>query len=106
MLEYAAAIWGGLPQYLIDELENIQARSLRILDVPSNTVPPLKQRRDTFTTREHEKVCKDITHPCSKHIPNPVINHYKLRMGKVRPHAFSYTERHELSFIPRAISLL
>ena len=53
VLEYAAPVWAGLPQYLIDEIENIQARSLRTLNVPSDTVPPLKQRRDTFTTREY-----------------------------------------------------
>ena len=29
---------GGLPQYVIDEIEDTQARSLRILDVPNDTV--------------------------------------------------------------------
>ena len=105
VLEYAAAIWGGLPQYLNEEIENIQARSLRILGLSSESLLPLMQRRDNFAIREYEKIRKDVTHPCNKHIPNLVTNHYDLRMGRVHPHIFSHTKRHELSFIPRTISL-
>ena len=104
VLEYAAAIWGGLPQYLNEEIENIQA-SLRILGLSSQSLLPLMQRRDNFAIREYEKIRKDVTHPCNKHIPNLVTNHYDLRMGRVHPHIFSHTKRHELSFIPRTISL-
>ena len=55
VLEYAAAIWGGLPQYLNEEIENIQARSLRILGLPSESLLPLMQRRDNFAIREYKK---------------------------------------------------
>ena len=34
VLEYAAPIWSGLPQYLAGEIENIQNRSMNILGVP------------------------------------------------------------------------
>jgi hypothetical protein len=34
VLEYAAPIWGGLTQYLADELESIQTRSVKILGLP------------------------------------------------------------------------
>ncbi|CAB4032852.1 Hypothetical predicted protein, partial [Paramuricea clavata] len=50
VLEYAAPIWGGLPQYLTDELE--------------------KQRRDKLSIREYEKIINDETHPWRKYIPD------------------------------------
>ena len=46
VLEYAAPIWSGLPQYLIDEVENIQTRSLKILALPSDPLQSLEQHRD------------------------------------------------------------
>ena len=63
------------------------------------------QRRDNFAIREYEKLRKDVSQTCNKHIPNLVTNHYDLRMGRAHPHILSHTERHELSFIPRTISL-
>ena len=34
LLEYESPIWGGLPDYLSAELENIQSRSLDIISLP------------------------------------------------------------------------
>ena len=62
VLEYATAIWGCLPQYLNEEIENIQARSLGILGLPSESLLPLMQRRDNFFIWEFEKIRKDVTH--------------------------------------------
>jgi hypothetical protein len=44
----AASIWGGLPQYLTDEPESIQTRSLKILGLPSDSLQSLEQRRDNL----------------------------------------------------------
>ena len=41
LLEYAAPAWGGLPHYLVNDLERIQRRSLRIIGLPVDTLPPL-----------------------------------------------------------------
>ncbi|CAB3983437.1 Hypothetical predicted protein [Paramuricea clavata] len=106
VLEYEAPIWGGLPQYLTDELESIQTRSLKIMDLPSDSLQSLEQRRDKLSIREYEKIINDETHPCRKYIPDMVTNKYDLRTPKTLPGIFSYTKRHELSFIPRTNSLL
>ena len=37
ILEYASPVWGGLPTYLINEIERTQTRFLRVLGPP----PPL-----------------------------------------------------------------
>ena len=39
LLEYGSIVWGGIPQYLVDELESIQARSMRILGIPKDSQP-------------------------------------------------------------------
>ena len=106
VLEYAAPIWGGLPQYLTDELESIQTRSLKIIGLPSDSLQSLEQRRDNLAIREYKKIINDETHPCRKYIPDIVTNTYDLRTPKTLPQFLSYTKRHELSFIPRANSLL
>lgn len=106
VLECAAAIWGRTPQYLNEEIENIQGRRLRIVGLPHESLPSLMKQRDNSTIREYKKILKDVTHPCNIYIPKLVTNHYGLRMGRVCPHIFSHTKRHELSFLPRAISLL
>ncbi len=56
VLEYAAPIWGGLPQYLTDELESIQTRSLKIIGLPSDSLQSLEQRRDNLAIREYKKI--------------------------------------------------
>ena len=46
ILEYAAPIWSGLPQYLADEIENTQNRSMNILRTPRDNLQTLQERRD------------------------------------------------------------
>ena len=68
VLEYTAAIWDRLPQYLNEEIEHVQARGLRILGLSSEFLLPLTQRQDKFALREYEKIRMDVIHPCNKHI--------------------------------------
>ena len=103
VLEYAAPIWGGLPQYLTDELESIQTRSLKIIGLPSDSLQSLEQRWENL---EYKKIMNDEMHPCRKYIPDIETNTYDLRTPKTLPQFLSYTKRHEISFIPRTNSLL
>jgi hypothetical protein len=73
VLEYAAPIWGGLPQYLTYELESVQTRSLKIIGLPSDSLQSLEQHRDN-------QIINDETHPCNKYIPDIVTNTYDLRI--------------------------
>ena len=106
ILEYAAPIWGGLPKYLIDKVENILTRSLRILVLPPDSLQSLEQRRENLAISEYKKIVNDETHPCRKYIPVTVTNTYDLRTSNNSRHMLSHTNRHEQSFIPRANSLL
>ena len=54
----------GLPYYLVNDLERIQRRSLRIIGLPVDTLPPLSERRDKLTLREMETITQDVNHPC------------------------------------------
>ena len=78
-MEYGAPIWGGIPKYLVDELESIQTRSLRILGLPKDSLPSLLERRDTLTIIEYERIKNDSSNPCNKFIPLPVDHPYSLR---------------------------
>ena len=49
LLKYGATMWGGIPQYLLDQSENIQARGMPILGLHKDSLSPLKERRDTLT---------------------------------------------------------
>ena len=73
VLEYAAPIWGGLPQYLTYELESVQTRSLKILGLLFDSLQSLEQHRDN-------QIINDETHPCNKYIPDIVTNTYDLRI--------------------------
>ena len=106
LLEYRAPIWGGIPQYLVDELESIQTRSLRILGLPKDSLPSLLQRRDSLTFREYKHIKNDSSNPCNKFIPLPVDHPYSLRTIRNHSHVASSTERHKKYFIPRAASLI
>ena len=46
LLEYASPVWGGLPEYLANEIQRVQNRSLDIIGVPRDTLPALEKRRD------------------------------------------------------------
>ena len=108
LLEYASPVWGGISQYLADELENIQARSLKIIGIPKDSLPTLNERRDKQTIKEYERIIHDISNPCNNLIPSPVRHPYDLRCQNTTDCApvRSYTDRHKKSFIPRAVSLL
>ena len=106
VLEYAAPIWGGLPQHLSDELERIQCRSLKIIGLPPDSLQTLEQRRENLAISEYRAFINDETHPCRKYIPDVPSSKYDLRTPRIFPELPSHTKRHELSFIPRANSLL
>ena len=52
ILEYAAPIWNGLPWYLIDEIESIQNRCIKILRI-SHNFKTLEQRRAELIVKEY-----------------------------------------------------
>ena len=100
LLEYRAPISGGIPQYLVGELESIQTRSLRILGLPKDSLPSLLQRRDSLAFREYERIMNDSSNSCNTFIPVPVDHPYSLRTIRNHFHIASCTER------PRAASLI
>ena len=106
VLEYAAPIWSGLPQYLADEIENIQNRSINILGIPRDNLQTLQERREIITMKEFKRIQSDTTHQCNKFIPSSISHTYDLRKDSVLPQPISRTNRHQSSFIPRAISIL
>ena len=83
ILEYAAPIWTGLPQYLIDELERIQIRSLKIIGLHSDSLQSLEQRRNNLAIREYKKIITDEAHPCRKYLPRTIpqfLSHTKRKV--------------------------
>ena len=108
LLEYAAPVWGGLPHYLVNDLERIQRRSLRIIGLPVDTLPPLSERRDKLTLREMEAITQDVNHPCHHLVPIAQKHDYSTRTkerGSNVGRIISRTERHKSSFMPRAVKL-
>ena len=100
ILEYAA------PLYLIDEIESIQKRCIKILGISHHNFKTLEQRRAELTVKEHQRILNDPTNSCNKFVPQPSIDEHDLTTRKNLPHITSYTKRHQQSFISRAISLL
>ena len=104
ILEYCSPVWGGLPQYLRDELERVQRRSLRIIGLPHNHLTTLEERRDEAAMRYFDIITRDPNHILYQHIIHN--NHdYNLRHGNGGSNyiPFSGTERHKNSFIPRVM---
>jgi hypothetical protein len=79
LFEYAAPVWGGLPHYLVNHLERIQRRSLRIIGLPVDTLPPLSERKDKLTLREMEAITQDVNHPCHHLVPIAQKHDYSTR---------------------------
>ena len=104
-MEYGAAIWGGLPDHLANELENVQKRSLDIIRLPRDSLPSLEERRKTITTRELRRISEDSDHPCHNMILKPTEHLYNLRTKNLCQAVRSGTERHKQSIIPRAVAL-
>ena len=102
ILEYASSVWGGLPKYLEDEIEQIQTRSMKIISLPKNHLIKLKERRVEATKRELAKIQLDCNHPCQIFLPCPRTHNYsKSIFRKVK----SSTDRHKSYFISRACLL-
>ena len=83
ILEYAAPIWSGLPQYLTDEIESIQNRCIRILGMSHHNYKALEQRRAELTVKELQRILNDPTNPCNKFIRQPLIYEHNLRTRKI-----------------------
>ena len=45
-------MWGGIPQYIEDELQRVQDRCMSIMAVPKDTLESLAQRREKQTRKE------------------------------------------------------
>ena len=68
LLEYAA-VWGGIPLYLMNDRERVQRRSLRIIVLPVDTLPSLCERIEKLTLREMEAIIRGTNHPCHQLVP-------------------------------------
>ena len=104
LLEYAASVWGGIPLYLMNDLERVQRRSLRIIGPPVDTLPSLCERIEKLTLQEMEAITRDTNHPCHQLVPVAHSHGYCTRtkennsnVGYIK----SRTERHKSSFVPR-----
>ena len=56
LLEYAAPVWGGIPLYVMNELERVQRRSLRIIGLLMDTLLSISERIEELTLPEMEKI--------------------------------------------------
>ena len=72
VLEYVAQIWSGLPQYLVDEIENIQNRFINLLGIPFESLQALRERKrkssNEFTPIEFTHVKNLLLQPYPTHI--------------------------------------
>ena len=106
-LEYASLVWGGIPKYLEDEVERVQTRCLKIIDLEKNHLPSLKERRETATRREAIRIQVNPSHPCHSLLPALADHQYNLRKNnKSSRYKLSGTERHKQSFMARACKSL
>lgn len=108
LLEYASPVWGGIPDYLVNELQRVQNRSLDIIGVPRNTLPELASRRDKAAEAELRRVLSDPNHPNFKFIKPRKILNTNLRSASSDKLSvpLSRTSRHSSSFLPRASRLI
>ena len=82
LLEYASPVWGGLPQYLAEELESLQKRSLRILGLPKDHLPALADRQDLAAARELDAIRRDTKHPLYNSVSLDYKYTYTLRKDR------------------------
>ena len=73
VLEYAAPIWGDLPQYLVDVIESIQNRCIKILGTSRCNFETLEQRRADLTAKAIPKNSKRSDQSMQQTYP-PTIN--------------------------------
>jgi hypothetical protein len=99
ILEYASPVWGGLPTYLINEIE----RCLRVLGYKNDCLQSLSDRREELLKREAWKIMNDPSHPLHTRLFKS-NNPYDLRTISSK-NTLSRTERHKRSFLARASAL-
>ena len=81
----------------LDELENIQTKSLAIPDLSPNFLPALEERRNKRTSRDFNRIKDDINHSFKANLAS-----IQFKFQELHPPIVSVTERHKLYFIPRA----
>ena len=69
----AAPIWGGLPEYSMEENEQVQNRYLKILGLPQNELQTLKERMDNITMEEIRGIIKRITLTPAINLSPPLV---------------------------------
>ena len=79
ILEYASPVWAGLSNYLRDEIERVQSRSLRILGLEKDYLKPLYQRREEATSHVVDSTLNDPNHPSRSALPKLINNRYNLK---------------------------
>ena len=80
-----------------------QQRSLKILGLKRDALPTFKERREKATTNELKRIQDDPSNQCSRFLSNTIESKYDLRRKKESiPKLLSKTDRHKMSFIPRA----
>ena len=60
LLAYASPVWGGLPEYLVNEIHWVQNRSCYIIESPRNTLPTLAKERDKAAKTELQRILADM----------------------------------------------
>jgi hypothetical protein len=103
ILENASPVWGGLPTYLINEIERTQTRCLRVLGYNSDCLQSLSDRREELLIREARKIMNDPSHLSHTRLFKS-NNPYDLRTISSK-NTLSRTERHKRSFLARASAL-
>ena len=96
ILEYASPVWGGLPTYLVNEIERTQTRCLRVLGYNNDCLQSLSDRREELLKREARKIMNDPSHPFHTRLFKS-NNPYDLRTISSK-NTLSRTERHKRSF--------
>ena len=95
ILEYASPVWGGLPTYLVNEIERTQTRCLRVLGYNNDCLQSLSDRRGELLKREARKIMNDPSHPFHTRLFKS-NNPYDLRTISSKT-ILSGTERHKRS---------
>ena len=63
----------------MNDLELVQRRSLRIIGLPVDTLPPLCERIEKLTLREMDAIIRDTNHTCHHLVPVPHSHGYSTR---------------------------
>ena len=102
LLENVSPVWGGLPNYRSEEVQQVALVLLAYQELPP---PVLHERRSTASKRELGKILKEESNPNNVFVKSVSKKHYNLRSGRRTYIEVSGTDRHQRSFIPRAYKL-